>query len=95
MATIATINKIKTSLRITHNALDAELSDTIDACLADLVMCGIKSPDEADSLILAAIKNYCRAEYTDDTDKAAEYLKRYEAQKSCLQIASGYGGAEQ
>lgn len=87
--------KIKTNLRISHNLLDDDLSDTINACLQDLKVCGVQAPtpddpQETDPLILNAIKLYCRAEYTDDTSKAAAYMERYDAMKSCLMMASGY-----
>ena len=87
--------KIKKSLRISHSALDDDLSDTITACLADLKVCGVKVPEkdntqEMDSLVLNAIKLYCRQAYTDDTAKAAEYGRRYDALKSCLMMAEGY-----
>ena len=87
--------KIKTNLRISHTLLDEDLSDTIAACLQDLKVCGVQAPvpddpQETDPLILNAIKLYCRAEYTDDTTKAAAYKARYDALKSCLMMASGY-----
>ena len=87
--------KIKTNLRISHNQLDEDLSDTIAACLQDLKVCGVQVPvpddsQKTDTLILNAIKLYCRAEYTDDTAKAAAYMERYNSMKSCLMMASGY-----
>lgn len=87
--------KIKTSLRISHSHLDDDLSDTVNACLHDLKVCGVQAPvpgdpQETDPLILNAIKLYCRAEYTDDTEKAAAYKERYDSLKSCLMMASGY-----
>ena len=87
--------KIKTNLRISHTMLDEDLSDTVTACLQDLKVCGVKVPEpddtqEMDSLILNAVKLYCRAEYTDDTAKAASYRERYDSMKSCLMMASGY-----
>jgi len=88
----ATLAAVKLNLRIAHSALDAELEEQIEACLADLAVCGIADPDETDPLILGAIKLWCRREFTDDTDAAAAYLKRYDAQKGCLQMAAGYGG---
>lgn len=91
MATTETLDKIKLALRISHNVLDADIGADIDACLADLKVCGILSPSETDPLILNAIKLYCRSLYTDDTVKAAEWLRRYEALKGCLQMAEGYG----
>lgn len=92
MANEATVRKIKQDLRITHTALDEDLNDTIDACLADLEVCGIQDPDETDLMILAGIKLYVRAQYTDDTEKAAAYMERYGAHKACLMMAEGYGG---
>ena len=92
--------KIKTNLRIRHTALDEDLSDTIAACLADLKVCGIQAPAQDGTkdlppLILSAVKLYCRKEYTDDPAKAAEYGRRYDAQKSSLMMATGYREVDQ
>lgn len=87
-----TVNRVKTDLRISHTALDADLSDQIDACLADLEICGVVNPDETDPVILAVIKIWCRTQYTDDTTKAAAYQARYDAMKGTLMVATGYGG---
>ena len=88
---MTTLEKIKLGLRISHNKLDADIQADIEACLADLKLCGIIYAEETDPLIYNAIKLYCRATYTDDTAKSAEYLKRYEALKDCLRMAEGYG----
>ena len=85
------LTKIKNNLRISHSALDDDLNDTIAACLQDLKVCGVQAA-ETDPLILNAVKLYCRKEYSDDTSKAAEYQKRYDALKSCLMMASEYNG---
>jgi hypothetical protein len=87
----ATIIKIKVGLRISHDKLDEDIQADIDACLADLRVCGIIDPRETDPLIFNAIKLWCRSLDTDDTAKAAEWLRRYEALKSCLQMAEEYG----
>ena len=86
-----TITKIKLALRTSHDKLDEDIQADIDACLADLRVCGIIHADESDPLIFNAIKMYCRSIYTDDASKGAEYLKRYDALKSCLMMAEGYG----
>ena len=91
MASIETVAKIKTSLRIRHTKLDEDILFDIDACLADLKVCGILDPQEDDPLILNAIKLYCCSLYTDDASKGAEYLRRYDALKACLMMAEGYG----
>lgn len=84
------LSKVKTNLRISHTALDSDIEDTITACLKDLEVCGVQATNPNDPLILNAIKLYCKAEYTDDTDKAADYMTRYDALKSCLMMAEGY-----
>lgn len=86
-----TLAKIKTGLRITHTYLDDDIEADVDACLADLRAVGVVYADETDPLIFNAIKLWCRSLYTDDTVKAAEYLRRYEALKACLMMAEGYG----
>lgn len=84
--------KIKSALRIKHTALDEDILSDIEACLKDLEVCGITHADlDADPLIFNAVKLYCRSLYTDDPAKGAEYLRRYEALKGSLQMASGYG----
>ena len=87
--------KIKNALRISHSALDDDLSDTVAACLMDLKVCGVKAPEpddpqETDPLVLNAIKLYCRKEFTDDPAKAADYQSRYDSLKSCLMMAENY-----
>jgi hypothetical protein len=86
-----TLAKIKQAIRRTHNKLDEDLQADIDACLADLRLVGVVYADENDPLIFNAIKLWCRSLCTDDTAKAAEYLKRYEALKASLMMAEGYG----
>lgn len=94
------LKKIKTSLRISHSALDEDVQDTINACLTDLRVCGVQeskldSSKELDPLILNAVKLYCKKEYTDDTAKAARYQEGYDALKSCLMMAEDYGWEEE
>ena len=93
------LSKIKTSLRISHTALDEDVQDTIIACLADLRMCGVQenkldATKELDPLVLNAVKMYCKKEYTDDPAKATRYQGGYDALKACLMMAEGYGHEE-
>lgn len=85
------LSKIKLALRTKHTVLDEDIKADISACLADLKLCGITYAGEDDPLIFNAVKLYCRSLYTDDPEKGAEYLRRYEALKGSLQMASGYG----
>ena len=87
--------KIKTSIRISHTKLDGDIEDTILAALKDLQVCGItappaEDPGSLDPLILNAVKLYCKAEYTDDPGKVAEFQRRYDSMKSSLMMAEGY-----
>ena len=90
MATPKIVEKVKTDLRITHTALDGDISDTVDACVEDLHIVGVQVTEPPDVAILAAIKLYCRAAYTDDTDKAEAYMTRYNAMKATLMMAKEY-----
>lgn len=89
------IAKIKNNIRIKHTALDEDIADTIRAALNDLSVCGVvvpaaATPGEHDPLILNAIKLFCKVEYTDDSGKAAEFQRRYDALKACLMMSEKY-----
>lgn len=85
------LDRMKLALRISHDMLDDDIQADIDACLADLHVCGIVYAEDGDPLVFNAVKLYCRSIYTDDPAKGAEYLRRYEALKACLMMAEGYG----
>ncbi len=88
---MTTLEKIKLAIRRSHDKLDEDLQADIDFAKADLQRVGIVHAGEEDPLIYNAIKLYCQAANTGDPVQGAEYLKRYEALKSCLQLAEGYG----
>lgn len=82
---------IKKGIRRTHDKLDDDLQGDIDACIADLHACGVVYASTEDPLIINAVKLYCRAMNTDDPARGAAYMQRYDALKSCLMMAEGYG----
>lgn len=86
-----TLTKIKQALRRGHSLLDDDLRADIEACLADLKAARIIDPKDTDPLIFNAIKLWCKASNEDDIAKSTEYLRRYEALRSALQMAEGYG----
>lgn len=92
---MTTLDKIKLAIRRSHNKLDEDLQADIEFAKADLRRVGIVHADEADPLIFNAIKLYCRSTNTDDPAKAAEWLRRYEELRACLQLAEGYGWKEE
>lgn len=93
MAQHETLAKVKHAIRRSHNMLDDDLMADIDACLADLKVCGVNGPQatEDDPLIYNAIKLYCKSLDTDDPARAAEWRQRYDSLKSSLMMADGYG----
>lgn len=85
------LQKVKTAIRIKHTALDDDLLDNIQACLLDLQMHGVVHKGAEDPLIQNAVKLYCKAEYTDDPEKADAFGQRYRELRNCLKHAEGYG----
>lgn len=86
---MATIDKVKTSLRITTTAYDTELNDLIDAAESDLGIAGVIVPGTLDALVLRAITTYCKLAFglPEDYDKLK---KSYDEQKAQLSNATGY-----
>lgn len=91
MTSTGLLEKVKTALRISHNKLDAELEDQIEAAVLDLSLAGVVIRNDGDALIVSAIKTYCRAHMTDDVAKSQMYLDRYERQKATLKSTKAYG----
>ena len=88
------LEKIKLAVRISHDKLDADVQADIDACLADLKMHGIVHAETTDPLIFNAVKLWCKSLYTDDVEKGAEFLRRYEKMRDSLKMADGYGWSD-
>lgn len=88
------LEQIKKRLRISHDRLDDDIQSDIDAALKDLAIHGIVYAPESDPLIVNAVKLYCQVSQTDDPVKSAEYLRRYNAMRDSLKMATGYGREE-
>lgn len=83
------LNAVKLALRVTTNAFDTELSDLIDAALADMRVAGITNNDTTDPLVRRATITYCRMHFgqPDDYDR----LKAsYDEQKAQMGMATNY-----
>lgn len=76
-------------LRISTDALDEEIGQTMDACLLDLHNAGVVNTPWDDALIKQAVKLYCKAQfgYGDGDDK---YAKAYEYLKCALALRAYY-----
>lgn len=84
------LEKIKQSLRIKNNAFNDEIMDLINACKKDLETAGVKNIDEEDSLIIQAVKTYCKANYGLDNKDSEKYQASYEIQKQKLSLCGDY-----
>lgn len=85
------LDKIRETLRITHNKLDNEIQDMIDACKNDMIISGISKIDEEDPLVLQAIKVYCKREYESDINKRDRYDLAYDNIIKHMGLTKEYG----
>ena len=86
------LDDVRTALRITHNGLDNDIKQHIEACYADMSRVGIVMPPDKDNpppLYLAAVKLYVLAQY-DYLGKGTEYLKNYEKTRNDMSLCSEY-----
>lgn len=84
-----TLTAVKLALGVTVSAYDAEITDLIGAALADLELALGQEVDEADKLVLQAVKTYVRMSFRSPADYD-RLRSSYESQKGQLQIATGY-----
>jgi hypothetical protein len=89
----ATLTAVKLAMRISHTALDDDITAEIAACMKDLEIVGVDkdSVAESDPIILNAIKLWCKANMTDDVAKQSAYRQAYDALKATLIMSTGYG----
>ena len=88
------IDSVKTTLRISHNKLDDDISQHISACLDDMKRLGISIPDDVEDvadipLLFSALKIYCMAQF-DFLNKGEQYKKGYESLRDTLSLSSNY-----
>lgn len=90
------LDDVKNSLRISHEALDGEIEDLIEAARHDLMLSGVSSSKaEAvetaiDPLIKRAIITYVKAYTEQDNTKAERFQKSYDMLKMHLSLAGDY-----
>ena len=80
------VDKVKLALRISHNLLDAEISDVITSARLELKRAGVDSDKaEGDSEIIeTAIKTYALVYYASDVKDADRYQESFKYQCDCL-----------
>ncbi|MGG3888640.1 head-tail connector protein [Metabacillus fastidiosus] len=90
------LGKVKLALRISHNALDSEIGDLIDAARHDLMLSGIssiKAKDDTDPLIKRSIIIYVKANFINDSKEAERFQTAYNLLKNHLTLAGDYTSA--
>lgn len=83
------LEKIKLDLRISHDDMDDDVQDNIDAALAEMARVGIALPEEEDALVVRAVKTYCRWQYNFEGE-ADRYRKAYEDLVSVMSLHDRY-----
>lgn len=84
------LEKVKKALRISHDQLDDELLDLIEACKMDLSISGITVIDETDSLIIRAVTLYCKAHFGLLNPDSVKYEQSYVSLKIHLSLCGDY-----
>ena len=84
------LEKIKLSMRVTHDKLDYDISANIDACLCDLTRVGVVTAGkENDPLIVKSAELYCKWQYNYD-GSADRYERAYVALRDSLSLCGDY-----
>ena len=87
------LEKIKLSIRRTHNMLDTDISQNIAACMFDMIRVGVSKAkaveDSEDALIVKAAELYCKWQY-DYNGKGEQYQKAYESLRDSLSLCEDY-----
>ena len=87
------LDKVKQALRISHNFLNNDIRDTIEAARAEMIRSGVSvkaASNDGDQLIARAIKTFCLGEYEKDPKLAEGYQKSWEYQLDNLRKSSSY-----
>lgn len=90
------IESIKTALRISNTAFDAEINDLILAARSDLKLSGVlesKVNDDTDALIKRAIVVYCKANFGWNNPDAERLQQSYNMLKCHLALSQEYAEA--
>ena len=79
----------KLSLRVSTTSFDSEITDLINAGLADLGLAGVTDDDMSDPLIKRAVITYVELHFG-EPDQYDRLKASYDEQKAQLSMATGY-----
>ena len=85
------LNKVRMALRITTEAFDDELTDLINAGLADLGIAGANGENVVltDPLTIRAVITYCKMNFG-EPDEYDRLKRSYDEQKAQMSMATGW-----
>lgn len=90
------LEAVKSSLRITGADFDEDLTELIEAGLADMKMRGVDKTDVSAPLTRQAIKLYCRAGFANGDVKERDlYMDRYLDLAAAMALCDLYEEAEE
>lgn len=89
---MSTLASVKASLRISHNALDNELTNDILAAEQRLRMMGVQVIEEEDALTLSAIELYCKGRHNYQGD-GPRYDQAFDEVARAMALAREYNGS--
>lgn len=83
------VAEVRTALRYTTHALDAEIALTIDAAKEDMHRVGVSDAQLTGALGRLAITTYARAQQARDPDVRTSFMESYNAIGDALRKAAG------
>ena len=95
MANETILSRVKLAIRRSHNKLDSDLQADIDACLQDMSMRGMKSPNPDNALVFSAIKLYCQSTTSKDPAEGALFYARYESLRDSILLSPSYDASKE
>lgn len=83
------LDDVKLSMGISNNKRDSDIEATIEACKMDLKISGVNRRDDRDSLVLHAIKLYCKWNF-DYQGRGGDFSAAYQHLKQAMSISREY-----
>jgi uncharacterized phage protein (predicted DNA packaging) len=90
---MAMLDDVKIALRVSHTALNSEITDLIAAARQDLILSGIlpaKANSDTDALIKRVVITYVKAHFGYDNPDHERFLNAYHQLKLHLTLAGDY-----
>jgi uncharacterized phage protein (predicted DNA packaging) len=90
---MAMLDDVKIALRVSHTALNSEITDLIAAARQDLILSGVlpaKANSDTDALIKRVVITYVKAHFGYDNPDHERLLNAYHQLKLHLTLAGDY-----